>query len=366
MSLSFEVRQVAPTLTPIPGSTAVKLGDAIPQQPVTLGAVFYTYSTSFRYFGGTVRLAGSSDGTGDVCVDDQITLRVTRPGGGSSTYVHDFSNRTAKASSQSLPPIDVTQLLWAGGQRRHVEYQDLCGSNKEASSMWLVAPARYATPTRTPTITRTPTPSRTPTITPTRTATSTRTPTPLGRRLARPRPRGRRRRLGRPHPREPRPVLRRRAPRWRTSLPRRSPAPRLSPCSSPINQADRSPHTPGTSATGAAATAQHPSHTYAQAGKYTVSLTASGPNGSDTETKPGYIEVLPAPRVIRTYPLHGQEHVRLDPVADHPRRIRYAHGHVLAQRSQHLRSPIQPDVRHRELPAPLTLRPSSLLPRSAC
>jgi acid phosphatase type 7 len=44
--------------------------------------------------------------------------------------------------------------------------------------------------------------------------------------------------------------------------------------------------------TGASA-AQHPSHTYAAAGTYTVSLTATNADGSDIETKTGYIIVSP-------------------------------------------------------------------------
>jgi branched-chain amino acid transport system substrate-binding protein len=38
-------------------------------------------------------------------------------------------------------------------------------------------------------------------------------------------------------------------------------------------------------------TEQNPTHTYATVGKYTVSLTVTGPEGSDTETKVDYIEV---------------------------------------------------------------------------
>jgi PKD repeat protein/fibronectin type 3 domain-containing protein len=38
---------------------------------------------------------------------------------------------------------------------------------------------------------------------------------------------------------------------------------------------------------------QHPTHIYTTAGTYTVALTVSGPEGSDTETKANYIEVLP-------------------------------------------------------------------------
>jgi PKD repeat protein len=41
-----------------------------------------------------------------------------------------------------------------------------------------------------------------------------------------------------------------------------------------------------------------PIHTYTEAGVYTVSLTATGPGGSDTNTKPAYIEVTPPPAPI--------------------------------------------------------------------
>ncbi len=44
-------------------------------------------------------------------------------------------------------------------------------------------------------------------------------------------------------------------------------------------------------------TAQSPVYTYYQAGTYTVSLTASGPGGSNTATKTGYIVVSPEPPV---------------------------------------------------------------------
>lgn len=43
---------------------------------------------------------------------------------------------------------------------------------------------------------------------------------------------------------------------------------------------------------GSTSTASNPTHTYQQPGKYTVSLTVSGPGGSNTNTKVGYIEVF--------------------------------------------------------------------------
>lgn len=44
---------------------------------------------------------------------------------------------------------------------------------------------------------------------------------------------------------------------------------------------------------GGSSTQQNPSHTYANAGTYTVALTVTGPVGSDTETKTDYITVEP-------------------------------------------------------------------------
>jgi PKD repeat protein len=47
---------------------------------------------------------------------------------------------------------------------------------------------------------------------------------------------------------------------------------------------------------GGAAAAQNPQYTYGAAGSYTVSLTASNTDGSDTETKPDYITALMSPQ----------------------------------------------------------------------
>lgn len=40
-------------------------------------------------------------------------------------------------------------------------------------------------------------------------------------------------------------------------------------------------------------TDQHPTHEYTDSDVYTVTLTIDGSSGSDTETKPDYISVLP-------------------------------------------------------------------------
>ncbi len=43
---------------------------------------------------------------------------------------------------------------------------------------------------------------------------------------------------------------------------------------------------------GGSSAERHPSHTYTEVGVYTVSLTATGAEGADTKTRPGYIRVL--------------------------------------------------------------------------
>ena len=52
---------------------------------------------------------------------------------------------------------------------------------------------------------------------------------------------------------------------------------------------------------GATSTARHPSHTYAQPGTYTVSLTATGLGGADSETKVGYIVALVPPPPVAEF-----------------------------------------------------------------
>jgi PKD repeat protein len=55
---------------------------------------------------------------------------------------------------------------------------------------------------------------------------------------------------------------------------------------------------------GHSSTAYSPTHTYHAAGAYTVTLTVSGPGGSDTETKPAYITALRGlylPLVVRLW-----------------------------------------------------------------
>jgi len=54
---------------------------------------------------------------------------------------------------------------------------------------------------------------------------------------------------------------------------------------------------------GTTSTERNPSHTYNESGSYTVSLTVTGPEGSDTETKADYIKVRPPAKAMPWIPL---------------------------------------------------------------
>jgi len=54
---------------------------------------------------------------------------------------------------------------------------------------------------------------------------------------------------------------------------------------------------------GATSTEQNPSHTYTDAGTYTVSLAVTGPGGSDTEVKADFITVLEQQKAMPWIPL---------------------------------------------------------------
>jgi len=67
---------------------------------------------------------------------------------------------------------------------------------------------------------------------------------------------------------------------------------------------------------GGTSTEQNPAHTYDSAGTYTVSLAATGPGGSDTETKTGYITVSSGTTAAWTFMLYLDGDNNLQPWLD--------------------------------------------------
>jgi hypothetical protein len=115
-------------------------------------------------------LASTSDGSGDLCVDDYFEIRA-QPSGLLAN--HDFRDQ-AISRSEPIAPINLTYLLQPGPNRLEVTLIDLTGPAYSSSPLYLVFLDVPPTPTATPTAR----PTDTPTPAPTATATATVTPRP--------------------------------------------------------------------------------------------------------------------------------------------------------------------------------------------
>lgn len=130
---------VAAWSSPTSASTvATQLTPGIPEQPTSVGAVFFDRTVPFAYTSGRVLLAGSADGTAGQYVDDVLRLTVTRPDGSTASYVHDYSHGCQGFISVD-PPEDVTGLFRPGTNSVQVVLQDQCGVVVGSSEHYLVA-----------------------------------------------------------------------------------------------------------------------------------------------------------------------------------------------------------------------------------
>ncbi|MFY0629573.1 MAG: LodA/GoxA family CTQ-dependent oxidase [Flavobacteriaceae bacterium] len=112
---------------------------------------------------GDIYLAGSSDGTKGIFVDDEVVIKMTYQSGKdvtvdgitttklsppitSTIYSHDFSNGNSGAITK-LPPVNLTDAIRnTKGYRKGtivsltVEYIDTNGGNRSSSEFWLIYP----------------------------------------------------------------------------------------------------------------------------------------------------------------------------------------------------------------------------------
>jgi len=117
-------------------------------------------------------LASSPDGRGDLRVDDQIELAVTRADSSTDTWQHDFGDpRTGGITAE--PPHDVSTLFATGSNRVRLILRDTRPSVYSSRPVWLIV-SRLPSPTYTPVL-----PTALPSVTPlptTLSATATRLP----------------------------------------------------------------------------------------------------------------------------------------------------------------------------------------------
>lgn len=142
------------------------IGTAYPATPSNApsSTPFYTNSIDLLIpAGGEIILAGTSDGTGEIFVDDEVVIKMTFTPGKNVTvdgitttqilpaetatiYSHDFSNGNS-GKITPLAPVNLTDAIRnTKGYRKGtivtltVEYIDTYGVSKSASEFWLVYP----------------------------------------------------------------------------------------------------------------------------------------------------------------------------------------------------------------------------------
>lgn len=99
-------------------------------------SVFYGPATySFDYNGGTVTLAGASDGARDIYTDDQVNIEVTHPDSTKSTFNQDYGST---GTIVQTTPQDITDLFKTGTNSVKITMTNLRTPDCGSSAYWLV------------------------------------------------------------------------------------------------------------------------------------------------------------------------------------------------------------------------------------
>ncbi|WP_250030004.1 hypothetical protein [Paractinoplanes maris] len=112
---------------------AILITEAIPSTPVTEDdQLFFDKAFSFNTPDGKGVIAGTLDGLGEVGVDDQILVKVTRPDGTENTFLKNYEFQPPSA------PIDISHLLAPGVNTVRIGLQDTFGVSYGSTALWLV------------------------------------------------------------------------------------------------------------------------------------------------------------------------------------------------------------------------------------
>jgi len=123
-------------LTPLLGPACWWITLAIQLRSTTQGEVFFSEEAEVNYTGGTVLLSSTCDGSGDVWVDDEVMIRVTRPDGTVAEHTVDFSNG-CQGYISTLEALDLTSLFSIGRNTVYVELSDICGGHVGSTALYL-------------------------------------------------------------------------------------------------------------------------------------------------------------------------------------------------------------------------------------
>jgi hypothetical protein len=103
----------------------------------SVGEIFFEADFWVDYSGGSVMIAGKSNGTGNTLVDDVLVITVIGPDAVARTYVSDHS-RNCNSSDLLNEPVDIKGKFRPGRNRVHVTLLDKCGDALSAKALWLV------------------------------------------------------------------------------------------------------------------------------------------------------------------------------------------------------------------------------------
>lgn len=114
-------------------SGPLKITDAIPSTPISApNQIFLDKTFKFDTPDGKGLIAGASDGTGDVGVDDEIDILVTRPDGTQQALIRNYEFQPPSA------PIDLSPVLLPGTNTIKIGLRDTFGVAYGSTSLWLV------------------------------------------------------------------------------------------------------------------------------------------------------------------------------------------------------------------------------------
>lgn len=111
--------------------------DHTTNRPTEQGAEFLWECFVVEYRGGRVLLSSSCDGTGEIWVDDAISISVSDTKGYAKTRTIDFSSGCQRPITP-LPPLDLSDLFTNGTNFIQIRLFDICGTVVGSSPLFLV------------------------------------------------------------------------------------------------------------------------------------------------------------------------------------------------------------------------------------
>jgi hypothetical protein len=118
---------------------AIGLSAGTPERNVVAQGETFFKATAFHVSfatGQTMSLASTTDGTGQLLVDDQVVIKVKHADGSKSSFKHDFSGGCGALTP--LDPVDVTSLFRDGLNDVTITLSDLCGGHVLAAPFYLI------------------------------------------------------------------------------------------------------------------------------------------------------------------------------------------------------------------------------------